>query len=413
MALVALTSSPASVFLLFMVLAIEPVLPLIPFLGTASKPVGALVFLVYLAHIPQYRLRLNSVHRVLLLFWIFAAISIFWAQAPSFALQGILTLTFNLGIIIVFYNLIRSPHDLRLACAGLIAGAVLASLLLQLGYGSVQQGTLSGTDSLSYRMSLGGENPVRIAYSLLLGWFAILYFLAGAKPWTKVILLAMGLFILYAMLATQSRTSLATAVVAPAIGYALVADRRAVLNLLGVYASLLLVGAVLYYSVFNTDILSEVAKDRMRRMPVQDLADSGRKNMWGLGLRIFLDRPMAGAGFKNFSPVVGNDWHISSAHNNAIALMAELGLIGIALATLAHFRLLKLIRKGKGTAIGWFGACMLSFAFLTGLTSTTFHKKHFWYAVGVAIVASSLAVTQKRLQDEDARTVVSSAEDEE
>ena len=396
MAVTALASAPASIFLLFIILAIEPSLPLIPVVGTVSKPAGILVLLTYLGRISQYHFYLDSMHKVLLLSLVFAAASILWSKAPSFALQGSITMALNLSIIIVIYNLIRSPAEFKIACAGMIVGATLAALMLKLGYGTVQQGTLSGTDSLSNRMTLGEENPVRIAYSMLLGWFAILYVCTWARPWMKVLVLGLGLFILYAMLATQSRTSLAAAVVVPALGYTLVADRRMLFKLLYLYAFLAIIGLALYYAIFYTDILPEAAKARMRRNPTEELTDSGRVYMWGQGLRMFYGSPLFGVGFKNFSPVIGIGASLASAHNNIVSLMAELGLIGLTFAGMAHYYLIKRIRQGKGTAIGWYAACLFSFTVLTGLTSTTYHKKHFWYALGFALVAASIAVVQKR-----------------
>ena len=78
---------------------------------------------------------------------------------------------------------------------------------------------------------------------------------------------------------------------------------------------------------------TDLFQERFVEQTVQEQYLSGRTDIWMAALRLFADHPAGGAGLDGFYGLIGVNQAVEYPHNYLLAVAAEGGLAGLALAT--------------------------------------------------------------------------------
>lgn len=373
-------------FILFSVITLEGIIsPSQTF--SISKVVGVLVLLSFLLHAQWRKLRLPAPFPLMVLLLLFGAMSVLWSWSPDNALRGLLTWTLNIGLLVLMVSYVRGIRQLDILMWALIVSSLLGSVLVSTGLGR----TLGEHEAAREvgRVALGEQDsPVHLANKILLGYLATIYiFLRYRSPWRYVLLLAC-LPMIWTIIWTQTRIALLSLVLVPFLAFAFSAGRRNVVRFSVAALVVVIMGLVLFQLLLQSDLLPEKAQERL--VETKDTAVEHRLAMWTQGLRVFARHFVTGAGLNNFDIVVDSKHRITAAHNNIVSIAGELGIVGLLLCGAIYVSLLTNSRRIYFTPLRWVAFAMVIVSFLTGMTSTTCYFKYFWYALGLATVASQV-----------------------
>jgi len=165
--------------------------------------------------------------------------------------------------------------------------------------------TSVGHGRVSYRGILADPNELALALCMAIP-FALIISVRKRSPWRPLLLAATVAIVLPVTIWTASRTGQLVFVTVMGV-YML---QRA--GWKGVLAAAVLAGPVLLLGGRDTGEVDESAM--------------GRLEAWGAGLHMFTSSPIWGIGKGQFT-----EHHVLTAHNTFILLLAELGLVGLAL----------------------------------------------------------------------------------
>jgi O-antigen ligase len=215
---------------------------------------------------------------------------------------------------------------------------------------------------------------------------AVGVFFGKKKNLKLVVVPILVLFFLAIATKTQTRMALITALSAPVFSLILCSERKKRLKYFFAAGMVGILGFFALNMVLKSDLMTEGAKARYQE---EDLSKSqqSRFAFWAEGLKAFSKRPLHGYGFVN-SPYVLQKHKGRSVHNNFVAVVVELGLIGFALLGAIFIVLYNKIKKVLDLRLKWLGMAMLFYCLLTGLTSVNYIAKDFWYALTVAMLCA-------------------------
>lgn len=289
---------------------------------------------------------------VLGLFLGWSLLSSAWSLEPGASLAQTGRLALNAVLFLIVFTAIRTRPQAALLAAAFVAGA-LAATAYGLSYGNVSAGT--------GRLTTGsGLDPNELA-SVLVAGLALSGALAVAMrgfPLRRLAATAAGAFCLVGLLLTNSRGGLVALGVALLAAIVLAGRWRApVIAATG----LILASAFLYLST----LASPEARERIAAVTRgESRLEDGRTTIWTVGWRMSEDNLLAGVGAGNFqhaSPqfvlqpgaLARTDQILVDApkvaHNTYLGLLAELGVIGLALfLTIVGFSLHSLLRAAQG-----------------------------------------------------------------
>jgi O-antigen ligase len=333
-------------FALFAFVAFLDVFPLGGFAEMFAKVVGALLFVSWLATLAnrrEERTDFLSSHPVpayvLLVFVAWSALSLLWAEDPASALETAQRLGLNIALFVIAFTAIRKPEHVTWVMVAFVAGACLAAL-----YGLFSPRYVETYD-LS-RIESGAFDPNQLAATLVAALVLAAALLVGWRRSPMAVLLAsIAMVVCVAgILLSLSRGGLV------ALGVALVAAcilggrwRPAAL-----VALLLVTTSIVGYYAF-------VASPDARERVTETQGGTGRTDIWAVGWRMVEAEPVHGVGGGNFATssihyllepgVVRRDEFIVDepkvAHNIYLQVLAELGVVGLALfLTILGFSLL-------------------------------------------------------------------------
>jgi len=269
---------------------------------------------------------------VLFLGWVLA--SLLWAEDVGVAESTLLRYTLNFALFPIVFVAIRTPRHVASLYAVFIAGALFAAVV-----GMASSGGLSaGGDNGDSRLSGAGLNPNQLG--ALLGVAAVLggVLFCYRQLTTPVrILAAVGSCLcVVSLIMTGSRGALVGLVASLAATPILVGRGRR----LGATALVICGGAASAVWVALV-----VPHDLLQRLIKSSGGGSGRVDLWTIGLRMFHDHPLTGVGAGNF-PITSIHYLLlpgrisypqyiidqpKVTHNIYLQVIAELGLVGIAL----------------------------------------------------------------------------------
>lgn len=368
--------------------------------GTSNTVVAiALVIMLITAVLALFKIRkLTEIllrHPALLFLQLYAAASIFWGlnrASTAFYVAGLLGTS-----LIGYYFVARLDGAERVRMlSGVLAVGIVASLIASLiapdiAWMDFRGGSLEGV--FDHKGTLG-----RIC-----GLGIIVFWLQSVgAPFLKRIsyyfLILLALICLF--LAKSATGIVASVVMIVAIPLVLAWQRRAQAALMWTF-----LGAgfsVLLLAFFI------VAPDTLFVILSRDSTLTGRTVLWGLSAAAWLRRPILGYSYGGFwNSAAGGDlqnvigWQAPSAHNGALGILLDLGIVGLALACLAFFpamvRSFRQFRKSRDVA-DVFAFLYLIYVLVNNLVEDEFLKRDSldWVLIVSCICAPLASATYAR-----------------
>jgi len=378
-----------ALFVLYMMLALDNAVRLHPSF-TVSKVMGIVVLISFLTHLYRYKLIFPNSLKYLYLFMVWAFVSLLWSRLPLFGFITWVSIVLNLGMMFILVSVVRDEKTLFLVISGFIFGAFATSMMVVTG--SVVQKT--GAAAELGRVALSEEtNAISLASSIVVGFLVVVYSFFREGRYKKIGGILVLLLFFVTLVKTQSRMPLAVAFCVPVVSLIICASKgkrsKYLFGSMLLAITLVSISMIMWYS----SMISDKAKDRVFS---DTFSTSGRLYMWGRGFDLFMQRPFHGWGLHHFPVEVSGGIGVSSAHNNAIAILVELGIVGMVLSVAIYVGVISQAVRIKKPSLRWLAIAMILYTLLTGFTVTTYIKKHFWYALSIAITAVNIAGVGKK-----------------
>ncbi len=267
---------------------------------------------------------------VLALFLTWVLVSLLWAEDVGVARQTFFRYALNLVLFPIVFAAIREPRHVSWLYTVFIAGGLLG------GFVGLQ--TVQSSDIPDERLGGAGLNPNELGALLAVAAVLATCLAVSRAPsaGARLIALAAALLSTLLVIMTESRGAMlgltAAVLVTP---FAAGRGRRAA-------ALAVALAAALSVAVWVTTAAPAQTRERLTQ-PTS--SGSGRVDLWTVGLRMVKDEPITGVGAGNF-PVSSVHYllqpgaiardefivdHPKVTHNIYLQVLAELGVIGLAL----------------------------------------------------------------------------------
>jgi O-antigen ligase len=351
--------------------------------GNIARIVGLLLILVAIPAV----LRAGWLHNpgpmqwVVLAFYLWFCCSYFWTIAPLATLDRMRGYLQEMMIVWLVWEFAESPRDLRSLLRAYVAGSwVLAALTLF---------NFASTDAMiagQIRFVAQGQDPNDAARFLDLGFPLAAVLFDGEFQWPGR-LLALGYMPLglFAVLLTASRGGFLAAVAALAGCGVLLTRGHGRRAIAGGFA-LAAIGAALWtivpYSTFS------------RLATISEQAQGGnlndRVNIWAVGWHAFAQAPLFGHGAGAFVSAAGLA-PIDTAHNTALSILVNGGLVALFLAAAIVALATDSIRKAHGPLRLALATALMVWA-MASLAATVEESRTTWLLFALIALAGRLAV---------------------
>jgi O-antigen ligase len=328
-------------------------------------------------------------------FTLWGLVSGIWAPDLGETMYFVSRLAQDAVLVFVVYSAVRTLEHARAVIWAYLCGTVL----------TVAYGLIKGLSAGSSGRLVGGlADPNFLAAVIVAAIVLSVVMLATTHGFKRLVLVAFLCLFLPGLFMTGSRGGIITLGVAILTAMVLAGPARA-----QVVALALVVGAVTvgYYAIFAP----AAVRDRVSAVSAADSA--GRVDQYNIALQVAGDHPVTGVGLGNFT-VVESDYITSTTtfydvralvtnnpvHNMYLSVLAELGIVGIALlATLLGGCLLSGVKGyreraregdvegellGRGVVIATV-AFLVAYALLPGL-----YDKQLWLMLGLCAALSGL-----------------------
>jgi|tagenome__1003787_1003787.scaffolds.fasta_scaffold20901669_2 putative inorganic carbon (HCO3(-)) transporter len=270
-----------------------------------------------------------------LMTWI--TLSLLWSQDPGVGADALYVWYWAAAIVLVVPTVLSTRRHVVIVCAGFIIGALITVAI------SIPQ--LSSGSPSDYATRLGGSviNPNYFAAALLstAALAAGLIAISRRRLHRRLLMVAFAVAAV-ATVATGSRGGLIAGVFMVVAAFAMMRGQR--LRLGGIIAVGLILGAVWISSSDST----------LSRLRDFNASGTGRTDIWTVAARMWEDHPILGVGYMNFPEQSRNyilqPGEISSqfiidqpkeTHNAYLGLLAENGIIGLALFAIVVIALMR------------------------------------------------------------------------
>jgi len=259
----------------------------------------------------------HTLHVVALLFVLWNACSLLWTVDGPATQTRVLTYAQLWVLLLVVWETVKTVTALRQVLLANVIGCYVAAATMVMSY--VTQG--SGSE-VHGRVTLGNFNPNDAGVILALGLPMACYLLASRwpGPWRRPVVVIVATYLplgAFAALGTGSRAALLALV--PAVWYAARLLRRSRPRL-----ALATFGGLGILAVAALPLLPTRALDRLGNTGLNERGD-----VWAEAIRIIHDHPLGGAGAGAFRTAATGVNKVG--HNFVLALMAEIGVVGLAL----------------------------------------------------------------------------------
>lgn len=278
----------------------------------------------------RQRIVIGRAGHLLLAYIAYSALSILWAPDYAVAFRSLWLLVQLFVLYVMVVNLLPSREAIQRALDVLLASTVVVALFV-----FWQLPRFQGTRAT---LQLGEEmfNPNKLAATLILPVFVALAAGRGSSRWWRAFAVVP---LIVASLVTGARGATLALL---AGGLVLVALRPRLLPRIVAAGGAVALAALVLVPQDRLEMLSEryasMAEDR----------GSGRLDIWRVGGRMIVDRPVTGVGLAGFQPEFydymgavqvdpywAREWRnrygLRGAHNVYLKAFAELGVIGLAL----------------------------------------------------------------------------------
>jgi len=287
---------------------------------------------------------------VLLAFLSLATLSSYWAEEPGRALDTSWRYFQNMILFLIVYTAVRQREHFTWVAWAWLGGAAFATVPAILNPPRYEE-------DLTVRISGTIGDPNELAALLVAGtaFAVVMTVISRDSPALRVAAGSATLLFLFGIFYTVSRGGLVALSVAIVAACLMAGRYRVQATVLGVVTALFVV--VYFASFAGVD-----ARDRVTTVQ----GGSGRTDIWKVGWRMVEDKPVLGVGSGNFnvssihyllvSPgAIERDEFIIDkpkvAHNSYLQVLAELGIVGLALfLTILGFSIACALKAAR-----WFG----------------------------------------------------------
>jgi O-antigen ligase len=373
-------------------------------LGNVARVAGLLLLLAAVPAVLQAgRLRTpGSLQWMVLAFYLWFCCSFFWTIEPVVTLERMRANFQVMMTVWLVWEFAESPHDLRILLRAFVAGLCVLAVLTLANFAS-PEAIAAG----QVRFAATGQDPNDVARFLDIG-FPLAALLLNSEPRWPARLLALGYLPLglVAVLLTASRGGFLAAVVALG-GCGILLVRSHAKGVLAGGVALPAIAAALWFTVPHEIF------ERLATIPEQ--LQSGdlnqRLNIWTAGWHAFVQAPLLGSGAGSFVSVAGMA-PTDTAHNTALAIAVNGGLLGLFLAVAIVVLAIRSILQTHGTLRLALATALLVWV-ITAMVATVEESRTTWLLLALIALAGRLALEQpERLADcfPDSAPAVASSE---
>jgi O-antigen ligase len=343
--------------------------------------------------------------RIALLFFALACASLLWAAYPQGVERRLFLLVQLILLAVLVLDLASSWERLAWVAKVLVVAATVAALL------TLEQYYIGGVRRAGAGV-VGGINRTAVTLVAILPFAFYLFRSRESAFWRLLGLAYIGISAV-AVAATLSRMNFMVFPLVVVIHLALMVrgrrERRRVVAL-GL-------AVVLAVSLMPMDVIREraltIAPYISQTVEVDDLSEgqSGRGFHMRVGLEIFRDHPILGAGYQNYNPqFLTYQWQLQGApriwqsprspHSSHVGILANLGLVGFGLWMVLFGLALKYSwtswreardREGPQMLLSQAVAVAVVLQFIYGFYQEIHQGKIFWLVAGMALATWSLS----------------------
>jgi O-antigen ligase len=351
--------------------------------GTISRLMGLVVAAVWLLSTISDGVRRTTLfHGLVCLFALWSAVSIFWSVDPDSTIERMGTYVRMAFFVVIIWDLFRTENSVRLALQAFVLGGLIPAASTILNY-------VAGAERVHGRFASAAGDSVNATGFVLALTIPAAFYLAMAPVterraqvlrWLNIVCVFVALF---AIVLTATR--FAILMTAPAWLYALtLLFRMNRVRAIGVTVAMIC-GLLVVVSYSPQKSLDRLATTHTE-VTAGDL--TGRKLIWSLGLESCAKYPLLGLGAGNQGvPCIAALGFPKAMHNSFLAVMVELGIVGIAILIAILLSVIKQVsHMPRSAAIFWL--TMLAVWGLGNLPITAIYTKETWLLLGLLIADS-------------------------
>ncbi len=350
--------------------------------GNIARIAGLVVLVVAVPAVLQTgRIRRpGTLQWLTLALYLWFCCSFFWTTVPETTLMKLRGYLQEMMIIWLLWEFAESPDDLRNLMRAWLAGSWVLAILTIANFASYYPGTAD-----QVRFAAAGQDPNDVARYLDLGFPIAALLLDGRERWAGRLLAAGYLPLGFAcVLLTASRGGFLAAVVALAGCGVLLLRRYPKGILMGVLAMPAVAGAI--WISLPRETLERIASltEQLRNGDLNQ-----RVNIWSAGWQAFINAPLWGHGAGSFV-TAARLAPIDTAHNTALAILVEAGLIGLVLATAIVVVSAQKMLAMRGTLCVAL-MTLIAVWLMSGIVGTVGESRTTWLLLGVIALSHRLA----------------------
>jgi O-antigen ligase len=354
-------------------------------LGNAARMAGLLLLLVAVPAVLQAgRLRTpGPMQWMVLALNLWFCCSYFWTIEPVVTLERMRAYFQVMMTVWLVWEFAETPGDLRTLLRAFVAGSWVLAVLTLANFASP-----AAIAAGQVRFAATGQDPNDVARFLDLG-FPLAALLVNSERRWPARLLALGYLPLglVAVLLTASRGGFLAAVVALAgCGFLLVRN----------HARGVLVGAMALPAL-AAGLWFTVPREIFERLAtIPEQLQSGdlnqRLNIWTTGWQAFVRSPLIGSGAGSFVSAAGLA-PTDTAHNTALAIAVNGGLVGLLLAVALVALAARSILQTRGTLRLALATALVVWV-ITSMVATVEENRTTWLLLALMALAGRLALEQ-------------------
>lgn len=356
-------------------------------LGTVSRVIGFLVagFWVATVVVTGKIRKPHLFHVMVLLFTLWNVASAFWSFDIDDTMTHIQTSLQLAVLMFILWDLYTTPMALKAALQAYILGAYVAIGSIIVNYLMVRQATY-----LRYAATGWDANDIGLvlALGIPVAWYLAVSDGSNRKArWLRLVNYAYVPSAILAILLTASRGALLATV--PALVFVVGSLPRLSLS------RRMLVLAVLIVALFVLQPL--VPQSSLERLATSGASIAagdlgGRGNLWREAIEVFLEHPLLGVGGGAYRAVAESG---QVAHNTFLSVLAEVGIIGLALfAIILAITVYEFVRLPGWESRLWLAILIV---WTVGAFALSFQqRKPTWLFLDLAVVSAGLHARRDR-----------------
>jgi O-antigen ligase len=313
---------------------------------------------------------------------VLAGLSYFWSNNVPLFLSSFMTFTQLVIWLIMTVDLLDTESKVKTTAKFFIFGSIIVAVMALILAGS---GSLDGEQVASYK----GQNPNGFSRTIGLAFIMLIYSISSGYYFENNIINYFGTLIVgLAVILAVSRGTY-VALVIPLVLLFIDSKQKHKFKTIFIFLLLFIVFKIFFQGFFEETIL-------LRIVEFQDLG--GRVSIWEVATPMIKDHLWFGVGFGNFPDMFGfyskmmRGWYANSAsHSVYIALLAELGIIGLYIFVLFQYKLLRdIIFFSKNSTTRNFLIALFAYLVVGGMSTDLLIDKFYWFGFGLIILLNQV-----------------------